>query len=92
MDLAALIDRMERFPRVLDALVEELPSDMALARPGPATWSITEIVTHLADEEAEDFRVRLRSTLEDPARAWPPIDPEGVAVERAYRSRTYPRR
>jgi len=42
-------------------------------------------VNHLVDEEEGDFRLRLRSTLEDPARDWPPIDPEGWArLVRSY--------
>ena len=43
-----------------------------------------EIVNHLADEEVEDFRRRVLSTLEDPTRPWPPIDPEVWVRERAY--------
>jgi hypothetical protein len=43
-----------------------------------------EIVNHLADEDRDDFRFRLRSTLEDPSREWPKTDPEGWAVQRRY--------
>lgn len=50
-------------------------------------WSILEVVNHLADEEVEDFRARLRSTLEDPAREWAPIDPERAVRDRAYQER-----
>lgn len=38
----------------------------------------------MGDEEVDDFRARLRSTLEDPERTWAPIDPEGWARDRAY--------
>ncbi len=38
----------------------------------------------MGDEEVDDFRTRLRNTLEDPSRAWPPIDPEGWARDRNY--------
>jgi len=47
-------------------------------------WSILEIVTHLCDEEVDDFRARLRFTLENPQQDWPGIDPVGWAVERQY--------
>jgi hypothetical protein len=53
-------------------------------RPDEGGWSILEIVTHLADEEVEDFRRRVELTLRDPEAPWPPIDPEGWAVERRY--------
>jgi hypothetical protein len=39
------------------------------------------------DEEQEDFRARVFSTLEDPSRAWAPIDPQGWATQRDYQSR-----
>lgn len=53
-------------------------------KPDEHSWSALEIVCHLGDEEVEDFRARLRSVLEDPARAWAPIDPAGWAVQRGY--------
>jgi hypothetical protein len=80
----ALIDRMERFPAVLRALTDGLTPEQARRRPPSGAWSIVEIVCHLVDEEAEDFRARARLTLEDPAAPWPGIDPEGAARTRGY--------
>ena len=53
-------------------------------KPPSGNWSILEIVCHLGDEEVEDFRTRVRMTLENPGDDWPPIDPEGVAISRKY--------
>lgn len=87
MELGAIIGRMERTPSVLRVMVGGLP-EFAARRRGPnGAWSILEIVNHLADEESEDFRARVRSTLEDPSRPWAGIDPERAAIERAYQSR-----
>jgi hypothetical protein len=41
-------------------------------------------MSHLADEEVEDFRRRLDLTLHRPEVAWPRIDPQRWAVERRY--------
>ncbi len=79
-----LIDRLERFPAALSAIVSELPETDVRWRPPGGGWSILEIVTHVADEETEDFRRRLELTLRDPEESWPPVDPEGAAVERRY--------
>ncbi len=87
MQLAVLIERMERTPATLDALLDGLTEEDARRRSQTGAWSIVEIVNHLADEEVEDFRTRVRMTLEDPSRAWPGIDPEGVAIERRYNER-----
>ena len=43
-----------------------------------------EVINHLLDEEREDFRKRLALVLNNPEASWPPIDPEGWAVERKY--------
>ena len=56
-------------------------------RPQPGKWSALEILVHLLDEEREDFRPRLLSTLEDPTAPWPSIDPEAWVTERDYQSR-----
>ncbi len=84
VDAERLIARLERFGDTLPAVVGDLRPPDARWRSADGAWSILEIVTHLADEEVEDFRPRLRLTLDTPAEPWPPIDPEGWAVEHRY--------
>ncbi len=43
-----------------------------------------EIVCHLLDEECEDFRARLKSTLENPEKEFNFIDPVGWVSSRKY--------
>lgn len=84
MNVDRLIASLEQLGQALPAAVAGIAaSDARWRGPGNA-WSILEIVTHLADEEVEDFRTRVRMTLDDPDATWPPIDPEGAAVERRY--------
>ncbi|MCC7389032.1 MAG: DinB family protein [Phycisphaerales bacterium] len=85
MNTQPIIERMDRFSSVLPALVSGLSRDEALWRPDEKTWSILEVVCHLADEEAGDFRPRLQRTLAEPQVQWEGIDPEGWAVARRYR-------
>ena len=87
MDLHSLIGRMEPFPQAVQALLTGLPDADARWKPPTGAWCILEIVNHLADEEVEDFRTRLRLTLEEGEREWPPIDPEGWARDRKYNER-----
>ncbi|MBI2298330.1 MAG: DinB family protein [Armatimonadetes bacterium] len=68
-------------------LCDEMTHEQARWKPSPETWSILEVVCHLDDEERDDFRLRLRLTLEDPEREWTPIDPQGWAVSRRYNER-----
>ncbi len=90
MHTAALIDRLARFPNALRASCSVVREDDGGWSPGPEHWSIVQIVQHLVDEERDDFRPRVRLTLEDPSRAWPPIDPEGRARERGNHSERLP--
>lgn len=87
MDTERIIDRLEGFIDVLPALAGSVGTGDAGWKPDGASWSVVEIVAHLADEEVEDFRTRVRLTLADPGQPWPPIDPEGWARERNYQNR-----
>jgi DinB superfamily len=84
MNLGAMIDRMQRLPAALSALLADVHRDDARFKPPSGAWSILEIVHHLGDEEVDDFRTHVRSTLDDPARPWAPIDPEAWARDRHY--------
>jgi len=79
-----LLPRLRPFVPALEVLLGGLPAPDLRWRPSAGGWSLNEIVGHLLDEEREDFRPRLRSTLEDPARPWAPIDPEARVRERQH--------
>lgn len=74
---------LARFPRVLDAMLEDLDAAAWRVRPAATEWAPVEIVCHLRDEEVEDFGARLRVVLESGER-FTPIDPERWATERGY--------
>lgn len=84
MNVDRIIAMLERFGRMLPAVVTDIPIEDARWKPPDGAWSILEIVCHLADEEVDDFRTRLRLTLESPGADWPPIDPPAWAIERRY--------
>ena len=79
--------RLDANGRVFQALLEGVGPGQARWKPEPGKWALVEVVNHLADEEAEDFRRRLDLTLHRPGEPWPRIDPEGWAVERRYLER-----
>ena len=90
MDASWMIDRLDRFPTALAVMVGTLDPEDARWRPTPEDWSILEIVCHLIDEDLDDFGTRLRLVLESPTSDWPRIDPEAAAIDRDYRSRSFP--
>lgn len=58
-------------------------------RSSPGKWCLLEIVCHLFDEECEDFRVRVKHTLEKPSEPLTPFDPVAWVIERDYISKNY---
>ncbi len=79
-----LFARLARGAETIRALVEDMGDEEARWRPPSGGWSILEVICHLRDEETDDFRQRLRLTLEDAAKEWPPMDPEAWVAERRY--------
>lgn len=61
--------------------------EQARWRPDGDSWSLLEVINHLADEEVADFRVRLDCILHRPEMPWPPIDPGGWVTARNYNGR-----
>jgi hypothetical protein len=84
VDLSSVVRRLRANADAVAAQVAGVGDDEARWKPEPTKWSILEVVTHLADEEVEDFRRRVDLTLHSPRAEWPPIDPEGWAVQRRY--------
>ena len=66
MDLTKILDRMERFPAALTALLSGLSDEEANWRHDGEAWSITEVMDHMVDEEEVDFGPRLKLVLENP--------------------------
>lgn len=87
MNMESLVERMAHFPTVLRAAATCVSAADARWKPAPEHWSILEVCCHMLDEEREDFRLRLRSTLENPTRAWAPLDLTNVATLRGYNTR-----
>jgi len=82
-----IVDRLEANGATFAGLVKGVDDAQAVWRPSPEKWSLIEVINHVADEETEDFGARLRLVLEDPRKAWPPIDPARAVVDRSYNAR-----
>lgn len=89
-DPDALIRRLRAFPDALAPLARSFTDAEARWKPDQTTWSVLEIVNHLADEDAEDFPQRLRLLLDNPSNDWAPINPEAWARDRNYNQRELP--
>ncbi|MBL0104172.1 MAG: DinB family protein [Bacteroidetes bacterium] len=79
-----IIPELERNIEVFRTLLEGLTEEVYHWRFLEGKWTLLEIVCHLYDEECDDFRARVKHTLETPLVAMPPIDPSGWVLSREY--------
>lgn len=86
-NLTYYVGRLSGSAGAFESLARAAAGEQARWKPAPEKWSVLEVVNHLYDEERDDFRFRLDSLLHRPEEAWPPIDPQGWAVERKYNER-----
>ncbi|MBL8000686.1 MAG: DinB family protein [Flavobacteriales bacterium] len=84
MDRPQLFALLQQQGAALKAMLEGLSPHERTWKPAPEKWCPLEVACHLLDEEREDFRARLRSTLEAPGTPWPKIDPPAWVMERRY--------
>ncbi len=89
MNHSEIISQLELNKGVFKSLFQGLSSEEVLWKPQPDKWCLLEIICHLYDEEREDFRARLKHTLEIPQQPMPKIDPQGWVTERKYLERNF---
>lgn len=89
MNLPYIIHELDRNKIVFRALFENLEREFYLWKPSPKKWCLLEIICHLLDEEREDFRARVKHTLENPEMPMAPIDPVGWVLKRKYIEQDY---
>lgn len=84
MNLETIIIQMTHQAETIHNLVQGVSEEQACWKPDTESWSIIEVINHLADEEREDFRVRLDYFLHHPGKKPPPIDPRNWVTQRQY--------
>ena len=89
MTINHIINQLVNNQFIFERILRGKQKDEFLWRPLANKWCLLEIVCHLIDEECEDFRARVKHTLEKPLREMPQINPEGWVLERAYKSQNY---
>lgn len=89
MDHNTIIKDLWKNKEVFLHLLVGIEKQQYLWKPEEGKWCLLEIVCHLYDEEREDFRTRLKHTLETPEQPLPAIDPLGWVMDRKYTEQDY---
>jgi len=87
MNAAVVFSQLHETPAGVRSLLTGLPDEIARWKPSPTKWSLLEVLCHMADEERQDFRLRLRLVLESSEAPWPDIDPTSWPAQRGYNTR-----
>lgn len=80
MDVHEARSRLATGIEAIECFVAGIGDDEAAFRPDASTWSVLDVLAHLVDEEAHDFRARMRAVLQEPPRPWPEVDPEAAVA------------
>jgi len=89
MAIKYIISQLENNIDVFKSLLIDKNEEEYLWRPQLNKWSLLEIVCHLYDEECDDFKARVKHTLEKPMEEMISINPEGWVLERDYLNQNY---
>jgi len=89
MDHKLVIEGLQRNRSVFKRLLQGILKEEYLWKDKPNRWCLLEIVSHLYDEELEDFRKRTKHILDIADQQFTPIDPEGWVQERKYIEQDY---
>jgi FMN phosphatase YigB (HAD superfamily) len=81
---SAMLAILRSTPAALSSLSRELPGDMWIERPSATEWSLTEIVCHLRDVDAEVNLPRLEKLTQQTNPFLPGQDTDRWAEERNY--------
>jgi hypothetical protein len=80
---AELLEMYRVTPQTLKALVRCIDAEQAQQRPAPDSWSVVEVVAHLADIEAHAHE-RIRRMLAEEKPLIEGIDEQALAEEHRY--------
>jgi hypothetical protein len=83
-DTEYIISQLQNNKFTFKSLLSDLGQDEYKWKYLSEKWCLLEVVCHLVDEEKEDFRQRVKTTLESPGESPPPIDPVKWVQQRNY--------
>lgn len=87
MNFQFCLSQLENNAPAVQAMVAGVESAQARWKPDADSWSILEVINHLADEEREDFRARVQIMASGSGAPFQAIHPVEWVVERRYNDR-----
>jgi uncharacterized damage-inducible protein DinB len=89
MKFTELYQELVNSTEIIRALIANISQEEARIKPTAEDWSILEVISHLHDEEREDFREHLDFILHRQNDEWHQIDPQGWVISRKYNDQDF---
>ena len=89
MDHKKIIENLKGNRDVFSTILSNKNKHEYLWKPNNTKWCLLEVVCHLYDEEREDFRSRVKHTLETPNEPMPMFDQIAWVKDRKYIEQDY---
>lgn len=89
MQVNYIIRQLDLNKGAFEKLLTVTEPEQALWKPAPDKWCLLEIICHLVDEEAFDFRTRVNTALYPDKYPFVSIDPVGWVTEKRYMEQDY---
>lgn len=89
MNSGYVIDQLAQNKTVIPGLLHPVNEEAHHWKYDPEQWCLLEVICHLVDEEAIDFRTRVNTALNPTDQPFAPIDPEAWVVEKGYIRQDY---
>lgn len=89
MDHHRIIENLSSNQHVFSSILANKNREEYLWKPKADSWCLLEVVCHLYDEEREDFRGRVKHTLETPNEPLPMFDQIAWVKDRKYMEQDY---
>ena len=80
IDLNEILRQLRANAAAIQAFTQTIPEAQAHWKPDEETWSMTEVMGHVYNEERVDFRRHLQELFSDPPRSWCGIPMEWLPV------------
>jgi hypothetical protein len=70
IDMHDIIRQLAANAEAIRALVQTVPEEQAQWKPGQDAWSLSEVMSHVYNEERVDFRPHIKGLLTEPSKPW----------------------
>jgi hypothetical protein len=89
MKFTELYQELVNSTEIIRALIANISQEEARIKPTAEDWSILEVISHLHDEEREDFREHLDFILHRQNEEWHQINPQEWVAARKYNEQNF---